>query len=30
VETRPALLASAGSYTLYLPRGQHLVTVETE
>jgi hypothetical protein len=30
VETTPVLLASTGNYTLYLPRGQHLVTVETE
>ncbi len=29
VKTKPVLLASAGAYTLYLPRGQHLVTLET-
>ncbi len=30
VEVKPVLRASPDSCTLYLPRGQHLVTVETE
>lgn len=30
IESKPALLAAAGGYTLYLPRGQHLVTVHAE